>query len=143
MPLKTISRPLYAKELRIAVTLRAFNRPVSAFDIIAELKDEGLTDPPTVYRALNLLIEEGLAHKLQSLNAFVACAHADCDCHPHGHTGRAIFAVCTQCKTVTEFEHAETTGALTTWADSSGFQLSGMTLELCGLCAKCATEPTA
>ncbi|MEO1205846.1 MAG: Fur family transcriptional regulator [Pseudomonadota bacterium] len=134
------SRPLNAKEKRVAETLRAFARPVSAYDIIAELKDEGLSAPPTVYRALNRLIEKGLAHKLETLNAFVACAHTDCSCHPHGHTSGAVFAVCTKCSAVTEFEDQKATQALTDWANTSGFELESMTLELRGTCASCKAK---
>lgn len=140
MVAKTKVRPLTEKEVRVAETLRAFGRPVSAYDIISKINDKGLSAPPTVYRALNRLIERGIAHKLESLNAFIACAHIDCDCHPEGHTGGAVFAVCGECSSVKEFENTEATNALLEWAKTNDFQLASMTLELRGTCAKCVSK---
>ena len=60
MVAKTKVRPLTEKEVRVAETLRAFGRPVSAYDIISKINDKGLSAPPTVYRALNRLIAEAV-----------------------------------------------------------------------------------
>lgn len=138
---KKTDRPLSDKEQRVAAALRTFDKPASAYDIIAKLKDEGLTAPPTVYRALNRLIEKGLAHRLESLNAFIACAHdhQGDTCSNPAHGKSAIFAVCTKCGTVTEFVDDDVANRLRAWADDANFELSGMTLELRGLCAACRT----
>lgn len=139
---KKADRPLSDKEQRVAAALRTFDKPASAYDIIAKLKDEGLTAPPTVYRALNRLIEKGLAHRLESLNAFIACAHdhSGDTCSNPGHGKSAIFAVCKTCGSVTEFADDVVTSRLRGWADDAGFELSGMTLELRGVCATCAKK---
>lgn len=136
---KKADRPLSDKEQRVAAALRTFDKPASAYDIIARLKDEGLTAPPTVYRALNRLIEKGLAHRLESLNAFIACAHdhAGETCSNPAHGKSAIFAVCTTCGTVTEFADEKVSKRLEAWATDTGFELAGMTLEMRGVCAEC------
>lgn len=126
-------RPLNAKERLIVRALRQSGRPVSAYELIEQLRDDGITAPPTVYRALNRLIEEGLAHKLESKNAFVACAHP---CHE----GMAIFALCDRCGSVTEFDDHTVVRRLKGWARKSEFALRQMTLELRGECAQCAAQ---
>lgn len=141
MPTKKADRPLNDKERRVAEALRGFDRPASAYDLIAKLKDDGLSAPPTVYRALNRLIEKGLAHRLESLNAFIACAHDhETDaCSNPSHGASAIFAVCTTCGAVTEFEDPAVSNRLSAWASKNAFNVSGMTLELRGQCANCQT----
>src|SRR4029079_7551003 len=71
----------------IVEALRGIGRPVSAYELIEQVRGKGVSAPPTVYRALQRLIDDGLAHRLESLNAFVACNH------PH-HPGKAVFAIC-------------------------------------------------
>lgn len=141
MSSKRTDRPLSDKERRVAEVLRGFTRPASAYDLIAKLKDDGLSAPPTVYRALNRLIEKGLAHRLESVNAFIACAHDHNHgteaCSNPGHGVSAIFAVCSACGAVTEFEDQTVTDRLTKWAASNAFDLTGMTLELRGQCKTC------
>lgn len=116
----------------IVEALRGAGRPVSAYELIEQVRAFGVTAPPTVYRALQRLIDDGLAHRLESLNAFVACNH------PH-HAGKAVFAICDTCGTVTEFDSASAIKALSAWANSAEFQVRSMTLELRGTCKACAT----
>ncbi|MEQ1715163.1 MAG: Fur family transcriptional regulator [Hyphomicrobium sp.] len=117
---------------RIVVeALRGVGRPVSAYELIEQLRDKGVTAPPTVYRALNRLIEDGLAHRLESLNAFVACNH------PHHHVGKAVFAICDACGTVIEFDNKAAEKNLAAWAKEADFQVRAMTLELRGQCRAC------
>lgn len=114
--------------------LRRCGKPVSAYDLIDDLKPDGVKAPPTVYRALGKLIEAGLVHRLESLNAFVACTHA--------HRCEAVaFAVCDDCGSVAEFESQELSGVLTGWAEKAGFGLRQTTLELRGTCSACAGKP--
>jgi Fur family zinc uptake transcriptional regulator len=114
----------------IVDALRDVGRPLSAYEIIDQLKDKGLSAPPTVYRALNRLIEDGLAHRLESLNAFVACRH------PH-HGGTAVFTICSQCGAVREFHEPEAVDRLATAAAATGFDVKAMTIELRGRCGDC------
>lgn len=120
----------------IVAALRDAGRPVSAYELIDQVKGTGVTAPPTVYRALQRLIDDGLAHRLESLNAFVACNH------PH-HANKAVFAICDACGAVTEFDSASAIKALQTWAKGAEFQVRSMTLELRGKCKACAAAGSA
>lgn len=110
--------------------------PVKAYDLIAEFQPGGRTTPPTVYRALDALVELGLAHKISSMNAYVACTrHA----HPH-HAASFLFCDC--CGSVEEFE-APVGEVVNAIKAQSAFHLNEMTLEVHGLCAPCqAGHPT-
>ncbi len=128
-----VERPLNPKDKLVLAALRRCGKPVSAYDLIDDLKPEGVKAPPTVYRALGKLIDAGLVHRLESLNAFVACTHS--------HTCEAVaFAVCDDCGSVAEFESQELSGLLKGWAKKARFGLRQMTLELRGSCAACAKK---
>ncbi|MDX2257871.1 MAG: transcriptional repressor [Hyphomicrobiaceae bacterium] len=124
-------RPAAEHDALIAGALRSAAGPVSAYDIIDILRPKATLAPQTVYRALDRLIEGGRVHRLESLNAFVACAH---DCH----AGAAVFAICDVCGMVREFDEPQAVARLQAWADDANFALSRMTLELRGRCAACA-----
>ncbi len=68
--------------------------PLSAYTILDKLRDHGFRAPLQVYRALEKLLEYGVVHRLESINAFVACAHPDQNCHSHGIVA---FAICESC----------------------------------------------
>jgi Fur family zinc uptake transcriptional regulator len=108
--------------------------PLSAYDILDRLREDGLRAPLQVYRALDKLTERGLAHRLESLNAFVCCA--DESCH---RTGTIAFAICESCGRVEEFAEPAIEHKLKGWSKSTGFVPRRMTVELRGLCAGCAT----
>ncbi len=110
--------------------LRAAGGPLSAYDIIASIGDGHDVAPATVYRALDRLIAAGQAHKLQSLNAYVACKH-DAQCET------PAFAICDRCGTVTEFSPRELGKSLAVWCRTSEFELMTTTLELHGVCQSC------
>ncbi|KQQ79761.1 Fur family transcriptional regulator [Aureimonas sp. Leaf324] len=107
--------------------------PLSAYSILDALRDEGLRAPPQVYRALEKLLETGLVHRLESLNAFVACAHP----HACAHALTA-FAICEKCGAVTEFADAAVEARLAGWAGERGFVPKRTTVEIKGLCSACA-----
>ena len=69
--------PLNEMQSRIRDLLAGADKPLSAYDVIDALRDHGRVAPPTVYRALQKLIDEGLAHRLETRNAYVACREAD------------------------------------------------------------------
>jgi Fur family zinc uptake transcriptional regulator len=123
-------RPAPVQDQLIVDTLRDVGRPISAYELIDQLRDKGVSAPPTVYRALNRLIADGLAHRVESLNAFVACKH------PH-HDGAALFAICESCGVASEFEQDEVVALLRKWAGTTNFSLREITLELRGRCAEC------
>ena len=100
-----------------------------AYDVLARFEEEGLgSKPPVAYRALNFLVENGLAHRIEKLNAYVAC------CHPGAHHTPA-FLICRDCKTVAEA--TEFSAGLTRSAEASGFQVEKTIIEAEGLCPSC------
>lgn len=110
--------------------LRRAKRPIGAYEVIAQLRGEVDLAPPTVYRILDRLIAAGLAHKVQSLNAFVSCSHRE---HPED----AAFAICNACGSVTEFCLPKLGQTLSTWSRRHAFTLDAAVIELHGTCADC------
>lgn len=107
--------------------------PASAYDLLDKLRDEGLRNPLQIYRALDALIGHGLVHRLESLSAFVACAH------PHGHAhGLIAFAICGTCGHVDEFSDPEIEKRLTIWSDAHAFHPTHTIIETRGTCGTCA-----
>ena len=107
--------------------------PLSAYTILDRLRDEGFRAPLQVYRALEKLLGLGLVHRLESLNAFVACAH------PHCHArGLIAFAICEDCGQVDEFSDEVVQKRLGAWSADNGFRAEKTTIEIRGHCADCA-----
>ena len=107
--------------------------PAGAYDLLDQLRAtrDGAA-PPTVYRALEFLLEHGLIHKLESRSAYVGCvSHGDAD-----HT--AQFLICRSCGQVTELDDHELAHALTDAAKRLGFTVGKATIEAEGRCAACA-----
>lgn len=100
--------------------------PVKAYDLLDRLKPErGSPKPPTVYRALDFLSKLGLIHRVEALNAYVACDHT--------HEGHAAeFFICETCSSVQE-RHADDH----TNCAPEGFSVKRSVIEHYGLCAKC------
>lgn len=114
-------------------TLAHADGPLSAYTILDRLRDAGFRAPLQVYRALDKLTGMGLVHRLESLNAFVACAH------PHCHGGGMIaFAICEKCGQVDEFSDDIVVERLSGWAGEHGFRPQKTTIEIRGTCASCA-----
>lgn len=109
--------------------------PLSAYDILDRLRGDGLRAPLQIYRALDKLVERGLAHRLESLNAFVACA--DGHCHSKG---LIAFAICDKCGKVDEFADDVIEERLGGWAGQRGFKVERTTMEIRGQCAVCLKE---
>jgi Fur family zinc uptake transcriptional regulator len=111
--------------------------PLSAYGILDKLRDHGFRAPLQVYRALEKLLEFGLVHRLESINAFVACSHANSDCCSHSHASVA-FAICSACGKTSEFHSHDVDHRLEEWAKNHGFKAEKTTIEIRGLCAECA-----
>lgn len=117
-------------------TLSRAEAPLSAYTILDRLRDEGFRAPLQVYRALDKLTEIGLVHRLESLNAFVACASA------HRHEGEMItFAICERCGQVDEFADPQVRERLEGWAATHDFKAEKTTIEMRGLCGQCTAGP--
>ena len=107
--------------------------PLSAYTILDRLRDQGFRAPLQVYRALDKLVDIGMVHRLESLNAFVACRHPGCDSHD-----MTAFMICETCGQVSEITDGGLTERLTGLAHQSGFRFARSTIELRGTCAGCA-----
>ncbi len=106
--------------------------PIGAYALLDRLKDRsGQGKPPTVYRALDFLLAQGLIHRVEKLNAFVGC-HEEAD-HPHP----VQFCICAKCGAVAEFEDAAIGEAVAAMAQRSGFVVKRATVEVEGVCAAC------
>lgn len=105
--------------------------PLSAYAILDQLRDHGLRTPPQVYRALDKLVEFGLVHKLESLNAFVA--YRD----PGRETHEMTFMICETCGQVSEIADERLAQHLTRLARAAQFKLTKTTIELRGTCRAC------
>ena len=127
--------PLRASALRLIADA---DRPLKAYELLDLMKatHEGAA-PPTVYRALDFLMENGFIHKLSSINAFVGCHH------PGGAQHAVPFLICDRCHAATELEDEQIVDALDTRARALGFAPRAQTLEVHGLCADCAAKPAA
>jgi Fur family zinc uptake transcriptional regulator len=109
--------------------------PLSAYTILDKLRGEGFRAPLQVYRALEKLLELGLVHRLESINAFVACAHPHQDCCSHGLTA---FTICESCGKVTEFHDHVIEERLAGFARDRNFKPGKTTIEIRGHCDGCA-----
>lgn len=108
--------------------------PMSAYDILDRLRDSGLRAPLQIYRALEKLVDQGVVHRLESMNAFVACSHAQCH-----DTGLVAFAICDGCGTVSEFSDAEVSKRLGAWSRRNHFSATKTTIEIRGACSACSS----
>ncbi len=113
--------------------LSAAPGPLSAYDLLDQLRDQGLQAPLQIYRALEKLQEVDLVHRLESMNSFVACAQPHC----HAKTGLVAFAICEKCGVVSEFSDEVVQTRLAAWADERSFTPTKTSLEIRGLCQGC------
>jgi Fur family zinc uptake transcriptional regulator len=110
------------------------HKPVGAYDILDRLGAEGRrAAPPTVYRALDFLIEAGLVHRLDSLNAFIGCPDP-----ARSHSGQ--FLICRQCRTVMELDDPDIDTLVGDKARQLGFSAVHQMLEIQGLCSDCRSK---
>lgn len=120
--------PIRARVLEI---LLEQHRPLGAYDILDRLRAEGhAAQPPVAYRALDFLVSNGLAHKLERANAYAACHHAQA-----GH--QPAFLLCKTCGKVAELDAEGSAALLRVAASGIGFAITDMVIEVDGICAKC------
>lgn len=119
---------------RVLRLVAAAGRPIKAYDLLERLREQqGAVAPPTVYRALDFLLECGFIHKLESINAFVGCHHPRIR-----HS--VPFLICDRCQDAIELEDEQVTSLLQQRAEELGFAPSAQTLEVHGLCAQCRAD---
>ncbi|MEM8560661.1 MAG: Fur family transcriptional regulator [Pseudomonadota bacterium] len=122
---------LTANQQYVLTALREASNPLSAYALLEQLRKPGFSAPAQVYRALDKLIEHGLAYRLETLNAYVACSHQS-----HCERNLMAFAICDTCGQADEFEVND--GDLRHWAKSHAFDLERTVIEIRGRCATCA-----
>jgi Fur family zinc uptake transcriptional regulator len=107
------------------------DKPLSAYELLERMRGVVKNpSPPTVYRALDFLLEQGLVHKLESLHAYVGCTHPD---HPHA----SQFLICDDCGEVAEVEDASLAESLKEMGEAIGFRTKRPIIEVMGTCAQC------
>lgn len=114
--------------------LAGANGPLGAYSILEELRDKGFKAPLQVYRALDKLLEFGMVHRLESVNAFVACRDEKCQ-----SADLTTFAICDTCGKVDEFADKVVADRLQDWATNNNFATSKTSIEIHGKCAVCST----
>lgn len=108
------------------------HRALGAYAILDLLRDAGFgSQPPVAYRALDFLSEHGFVHKIERLNAFVACMHP-------GARHTPAFMICRKCDAVAEAQSTPSKGALAAAAKAAGFQIERTVVEAEGVCPACA-----
>ncbi len=107
------------------------HRALGAYDVLARLAEDGFgNQPPVAYRALDYLVEKGLAHRIRRLNAFAACMAP-------GHEGAPVFLICGECGCVAELPAEDIAGRLAAAAGGVGFSVERLSIEAKGTCPSC------
>ncbi len=116
---------------RVLELLLQEHRAMGAYDILDHLRRDGLgSQPPVAYRALDFLVKNGFAHRIERLNAFVACAHPSGDHSP-------VFLICRACSNVAETALPPGENPVISLARDMGFRLEASVVEAEGLCPNC------
>jgi Fur family zinc uptake transcriptional regulator len=116
---------------RVLELVWSSHKPVGAYALLDQLRNEDLgSAPPTVYRALEFLIDNGLIHRIERMNAFVGCSHP-------GEAHRGFFLICGDCGNAEELQSDNLAESIASSAGRRGFAAREMTLEVTGTCADC------
>lgn len=116
---------------RVLEILLEEHRALGAYEILEVLAREGQSaQPPVAYRALDFLVRAGVAHKIERLNSYVACAHPG-----EGHA--PAFMICRACEAVAETSSEPSRGPLGRAAREAGFLIERTVIEAEGLCPRC------
>lgn len=117
---------------RVLAYMKRQNRPLSAYEILEDLRDEGVTAATTIYRALDKLHAAGRIHRIETLNAWKTC------CDPH-HAETPVFEICDDCGQVTEHIDAAFARGIAALTARSGFAAGRSVIEIHGRCSACDT----
>ena len=109
------------------------NTAIGAYEILDLLREAGFKNqPPVAYRALDFLVKNGFAHKIEQLNSFIGCVHPGKDHSP-------AFMICRNCDFVAEEEAISPNSLVSKIASKSGFKVEKAIIEAQGLCHSCAS----
>jgi Fur family zinc uptake transcriptional regulator len=125
---------------RVLSLIAEQGKPIKAYDLLDRIRADKIEDqdsvgaaaPPTVYRALDFLLANGFIHKLESVNAFVACHH------PNTAQHSVPFLICNRCHNAVELEDERIVALLDEKARALGFVPQAQTLEVHGICSRCS-----
>ena len=118
-------------QAEVLAVLCRYRGPLSAYNVLAELREANpKIAPPTIYRALAALTERGCVHRLESLNAFIAC-------QSDRHRNAAILSICDDCGSVDESVAPHLLKELSSLIGKSGFAPMRHVIEVHGVCASC------
>jgi len=116
---------------RVLELVCRYAQPVGAYTLLDDLRGEGRSAaPPTIYRALDFLQQQGLVHRLASNNTYLACAHPQTE-----HEG--FFLVCSACGTTQEVHTRGIVKAVKSYAGEFNFVIDRVSVEATGLCHRC------
>jgi len=122
---------LTAQRKEVLALVWASHRPIGAYAVLEAMRKAGhKAAPPTVYRALEFLLEQGLIHRIESLNAYAGCNHPGTE-----HSGQ--FLVCSGCGDVAELDDPGINRSIDRCAARAGFRTEHPTVEIRGLCPRC------
>ena len=108
------------------------NTAIGAYEILDLLREAGFKNqPPVAYRALEFLVQNGFAHKIEQLNSFIGCMHPGKDHSP-------AFMICRNCDSVSEEEALTRNFSVSQIASKAGFTVEKAVIEARGLCHSCA-----
>ena len=124
-------RDLTRNERLVHAVLEGADVPLGAYAILDAVREAGMRSPPQVYRALERLQQRGLAHRIERLNAFVACRRDECD------GSATIFVICESCGSAREFADSEFDSFVAGWMSANRFPMQLSRCELVGLCGEC------
>ncbi len=113
------------------------HRPIGAYEMLDMLRAGGrAAAPPTIYRALDFLLSQGLIHRVETRNAYIGCVD------PYDrHNGQ--FLICDECDNTLELLDPAIAGTVRRSAEERGFRVDGQTVEVKGMCAECRGQPAA
>jgi Fur family zinc uptake transcriptional regulator len=121
---------------RVLELIWTSHAPIGAYQLMELLgRERSRVAPPTVYRALDFLVAQGLVHRIECLNAFVGCRSA-------ATAHRAFFLICRHCGEVGEFEDVEISTTLDRRLSEAGFVPDTERVEVVGTCARCRRAPS-
>jgi len=122
---------LTAIRKRILELICASHKAIGAYELLDLFKlEDPKAKPVTIYRALDFLMEAGLVHKIESLNAFIGCLEAE-------KQHKSVILICDNCKNAYEVDATAVSDSLFALSESMQFKPQRLTLELHGLCASC------
>ena len=129
----SITRKRFTHADRILDFLKNQNKPLTAYEILEVMREDGIRAATTVYRALDKLNEKGLIHRIESLNAWTVC----CGSHKNKIP---VFEICNDCGDVKEHLDQRLTDNIKNLSFRTGFKANKPVLEIHGLCGNCSTN---